>query len=606
MVLTYPMTKRFFAPVLPCLAGIAATLLIGGSPAMAASATPATHPNVVILLIDDMGYGDISAHGNPYLQTPNLDALRADSARFTDFHVTPMCSPSRGQLLTGRCNLVNAASSVNSGRHLLRPDFPTMADIFRDQGYATGIFGKWHLGDSYPYRPIDRGFDTSVSFSGSSLGTARDYWGNDGFDDTLLRNGVSEKMPGYVPDVFQREAEAWMLKQKKEGRPFFCYLPSIIMHGPEFVTEEMMAPYKKYGKTRARLYAYLKHYDDNLAELLKFLKENGLDDNTILVFFSDNGGVSALTEVWNAGMRGCKKQLYEGGHHVPLFVNWAKGGIKPRDIGGLTDVVDLFPTLMDLCDLHPTKKPVFDGISLASVLRGADADSLNDRSLVVQYSTHTGSHGKAEKNAPRYGDAAVLWRNWRLVHGKELYDLSSDPGQKNNLMASRPDIAKKLQEMYKNWWDKMEPDKVPIQEVVVGSPHQNPVPLDISEWEDTWIDFSNSVRSGEPANGRWHVRVDRPGKYRFTLRRWPEMTHLPMRAATPSTGWPYVDGKSLPVHSVTLKVGDQEVTRPVGPEDQSVDITLDLIAGSTTLQTWMRDEQGKDLAGVYYVDVEKL
>jgi hypothetical protein len=173
-------------------------------------------------------------------------------------------------------------------------------------------------------------------------------------------------------------------------------------------------------------------------------------------------------------------------------------------------------------------------------------------------------------------------------------------------MASRPDIAKKLQEMYKNWWDKMEPDKVPIQEVVVGSPHQNPVPLDISEWEDTWIDFSNSVRSGEPANGRWHVRVDRPGKYRFTLRRWPEMTHLPMRAATPSTGWPYVDGKSLPVHSVTLKVGDQEVTRPVGPEDQSVDITLDLTAGSTTLQTWMRDEQGKDLAGVYYVDVEKL
>lgn len=554
-----------------------------------------------------MGYGDISAHGNPYLSTPNLDALRADSARFSEFHVAPMCSPTRGQLLTGRYNLVNGASSVNCGRHLLRPDFPTMANIFKDQGYATGIFGKWHLGDSYPYRPFDRGFETSVSFPGSSLGTARDHWGNNGFDDILLRNGVPEKCTGYVPDVFQREAEAWMLKQKKEGRPFFCYLPSIIMHGPEFVTEEMKAPYKKYGEDRSRLYAYLKHYDDNLAVFLKFLKENGLYDNTILVFFSDNGGVDLLTDVWNAGMRGSKKQLYEGGHRVPLFVSWPDGGIKNKDITGLTDVVDLFPTLLDLCDLHPANKPAFDGISLAPFLRGADSGSLKDRSLVVQYSTHTkGGPGKPEKNAPHYGDAAVLWRNWRLVHGKELYDLDKDPSQKINVIGSHPDIANQLLGNYKDWWNRMQPDKVPMQEVVIGSPHQNPVLLDISEWEDKWIDFSNSVRSGEPANGRWHIRVDHPGKYRFTLRRWPEVTHLPMRAAAPSTGWPYVEGKSLPVHSVTLNIGDQEVTRPVGPEDRAVDITLDLPAGSTTLQTWMRDGEGKDLAGVYYVDVEKL
>jgi len=574
---------------------------------MADQAFVSPHPNVVILLIDDMGYGDLSAHGNPCLQTPNLDTLRADSARFSDFHVAPMCSPTRGQLLTGRCNLVNAASSVNSGRHLLRTDFPTMADLFRSQGYATGLFGKWHLGDSYPYRPMDRGFDTTVSFPGSSLGTARDYWGNHGFDDTLLRNGVPEQFHGYTPDVFQREAESWILQQKKAGKPFFCYYPTIIQHGPEFVTEEMKAPFKQYGETRARLYAYLKHYDDLLAEFRRFLETNGLSDNTILVFLSDNGGVDVLTEVWNAGMRGCKKQLYEGGHRVPLFVRWPNGGIKPKDITGLTDVTDLFPTLLDLCDLHPAKRLAFDGISLAPILRGAESGSLADRTLVVQYSTHSkATPEKPEKNAPVYGDSCVLWHDWRLVSGKELYDLSKDPGQKNNVIQERPDIAGRLSEKYKTWWARMQPDKVPIQEVVIGSTHQNPVLLDISEWEDTWIDFSNSVRSGEPSNGHWHIRVDRPGTYRFTLRRWPEVTHLPMRAATPSTGWPYVEGKALPIHSVALKIGEQEIRRTVSAEDRAVVIPLELSAGSTILQTWMRDDRGKDLAGVYYVDVEKL
>jgi len=199
------------------------------------AAAPAGRPNVVIVITDDQGYGELSCHGNPVLRTPNLDRLHDESVRLVDFHVAPMCTPTRGQLMTGVDAFRNGAMNVSSGRSLLRPEFPTLGEMFRASGYATGLFGKWHLGDTYPYRPQDRGFDETLWFPSSHLGSVPDAWDNDYFNDRYIRNSRRTATRGYSTDMLFREAFSWMKRESEAGRPFFCYLAPAAAHQPHFV-----------------------------------------------------------------------------------------------------------------------------------------------------------------------------------------------------------------------------------------------------------------------------------------------------------------------------------------------------------------------------------
>src|SRR5688572_27815424 len=212
-----------------------------GSFPRAALAVP---PNVILVMTDDQGYGDLSAHGNPVLRTPHLDRLHAQSIRLTDFHVAPMCTPTRGQLLTGRDALANGAMNVSSGRTLLRRELPTMADIFAASGYQCGQFGKWHLGDNYPFRPHDRGFHEAIYYPSSHIGSAPDAWDNDYMDDVYLHKGRRREFKGYTTDVFFSEAMNWMRDEAAAKRPFFCYIATATAHGPLFVPERYRKPYQ--------------------------------------------------------------------------------------------------------------------------------------------------------------------------------------------------------------------------------------------------------------------------------------------------------------------------------------------------------------------------
>jgi len=205
------------------------------SNATVAAAEPPNRPNVILVMADDQGYGDLGCHGNPVLATPHLDRLYRESVRLTDFHVAPMCTPTRGQLLTGIDALRNGAMNVSSGRTLLRPELPTLADLLAAAGYRTGLFGKWHLGDNYPFRPQDRGFHTSLWFPSSHIGSVPDFWDNDYFDDTFLRDGRRERLSGYCTDVFFAEGIRWMQSQAAEHKPFLAYLPLNAPHSPHFV-----------------------------------------------------------------------------------------------------------------------------------------------------------------------------------------------------------------------------------------------------------------------------------------------------------------------------------------------------------------------------------
>jgi arylsulfatase A-like enzyme len=582
-------------------------------------------PNVIVLITDDQGYGDLSCHGNPVVRTPHLDRLHGESVRFTDFHAAPMCTPTRGQLMTGVDALRNGAMNVSSGRTLLRREFPTLPELLRGAGYATGHFGKWHLGDNHPYRPHDRGFDRAVWFPSSHIGAVPDFWQNHYLDDRYWENGARRQFSGYTTDVFFREAMSWMKGQRDAAKPFFCYLATAAPHGPHFV------PAKYREAVRLRLDAAQAHLpalppamrtnlmnflgmieniDENVGRLEDFLRQEGLRENTVLVYLTDNGSTMGH-RYFPAGMKGAKVTLWEGGHRVPLFVRWPAGELgAPRDVATLTHVQDLLPTVLELSGVPLPAGRRFDGLSLAPLLRGRTAD-WPDRKLVINYSRMpqaTDVAGPESQSIPRQDGAAVLWRRWRWLENRSLYDLASDSLQERDVAAQHPEVVAQLRAHLAAWWDGVKDRVNEPQRIAIGHPAESPTMLSACEWWDVFVDQQAQVRRGVRRNGVWHLEVTQPGDYEIELRRWPREAALPIAGGAP-TGphafgtWPA--GEALPIAAARLAVGGQERTAPVGAQDSAVRFVVPLQAGPVELQTWFLDGKGGPVVGAYYAYVAK-
>lgn len=563
-------------------------------------------PNVIIVLTDDQGYGDLSCHGHPFLKTPNLDRLHSQSIRLTDFHVAPMCTPTRGQLMTGVSALANGAMNVSSGRTMLRRELPTMADHFAAAGYATGIFGKWHLGDNHPFRPQDRGFHKAIWFPSSHIPSAPDVWNNDYFDPHLRsEKGTLEQFPGYCTDVYFSESMKWMRSQWERKKPFLAYVPLNAAHGPLFIHEHYRALFPNSPRAQASFMGMIVNIDENMGRLEQFLVSTGMRENTIVIFMTDNGGTAGVP-IWNAGMRGKKIELYEGGHRVPCFVRWPGGKIggaagSGKDVDELTQAQDILPTLMDLCGVSPVKPVKMDGLSLAGLLQGR-AGVLPERMILTQFS-------RMNAPIPQKDDAAVMWRKWRLVGGKELYDLRKDFGQQRNVIGENPEVARKMQAFYDQWWSEISPKVNELQAITIGSDAENPLMLSPADWADSFLDQGAQIRAGLERNGAWHVNVERAGKYRIELRRWAREADLALNAPSPSaklTDTTYPQGKALPIAKARLKIGDSQQAGPAISGSKQVSFEVDLKPGRTTLQTWLDDADGKPICGAYYVYVERM
>lgn len=553
-------------------------------------------PNVIIILADDQGYGDLSCHGNPVLKTPHLDRLHDESIRLTDFHVAPMCTPTRGQLLTGVDALRNGAMNVSSGRTLLRSQFPTMAEIFATNGYRTAIFGKWHLGDNYPYRPQDRGFQESIWFPSSHISSASDFWNNDYFDDVYWHNGVRRPFKGYCTDVFFSKAMDWMRDCSDDKKPFFCYLALNAAHGPLFVPEKYRRSYLNQKKSIASFFGMIANIDENIGLLETFLKEKGLRENTILIFMTDNGTATG-DSVYNAGMRGKKISLYDGGHRVPFFICWPGGKLqKPTDLSLLTEAQDVLPTVIDLCQLQKPRLQG-DGTSLAHVLRG-ESNAITDRMLVTQFS-------RMDKPVPWKGDATVMWNQWRLVANTELYDISTDPGQQRNVINEFPDIARKMRDHYQSWWKTVEPTINDFGPLHVGSEKENPAVLTPYDWRDVFLDQQAQIRR-KKQNGTWTLFVDQTGDYQVSVRRWPKESNLAITAAAPeykAVDGTYKSGDSFPIAAARAKIGAFDETSTVKAADKEIVFNVRLPRGRTDFQTWFLDSEGNEICGAYYAYV---
>ena len=573
-------------------AAIATSGLTVGYAAAGKKQSSVKRPNVILVMTDDQGHGDLACHGNPIIKTPWQDKLFAQSVRLTDFHVSPCCTPTRASLMTGNDAVRTGAWGTTWGRSLPRKDDMMMANAFAATGYKTGFFGKWHLGDNYPFRPEDRGFEEVVRHGGGGVGQTPDYWGNDYFDDTYYHNGKAEKYTGYCTDVWFDNAMGFI--EKNKDKPFFCYLPTNAPHSPYLVADKYKKPYAGNPKVPSvAFYAMLANFDENMGRLMAKLKSLGLVDNTILIFMTDNGtsGGIAGKKGYNSGMRGKKGSNYEGGHRVPCFIRWPEKGLKGgRDIGELSAHIDLLPTLIELCGLKVRKGVKFDGVSLAPLLTGA-VEKLGERSIVIQYS-------QTSTPPPKWG-SAVMSGKWRLVHGKELYDVRADPGQKTDLAARHPAIVERLRGDYERWWADVSKRFDETCDIIVGSDHENPARLTAFDWHTRTPWNQGHIRSGARCNGFWAVEVERDGTYEIALRRWPRELDKPISAAIKG-------GRAIPVQTARLKIGDVDETQKVPETAASSVFKVKLKAGKTRLQTWFMDSRNKALCGAYYVYVRRF
>jgi len=539
-------------------------------------------PNVILIMTDDQGYGDLGCHGSPYVNTPTLDKLFEESVHFTDFHVDPCCSPTRSALMTGCYSSRAGVWHTIGGRSLLKEGMTTIADLFGANGYETGIFGKWHLGENYPFRPQDRGFKEVLVHGGGGVGSNPGYWGNDYYDDTFVHNGRFEKYEGYCNTVWFTEAVKYI--RKNRDKPFFCYVSTNVPHAPLRVDEKYVEPYKDQVSDRlAHYYGMVSKIDEDLAMLLQEVKEMGIEKNTILVFMTDNGpcpwfgGIvidfetGFVTEGYSAGMRGGKIWGYENAHRVPFFIRWPKGGIGGgKDIEALSAHIDLMPTLIDLCKLKTPDSLEYDGQSLAPLLNG-EIDSWTDRTLFV--------HNQRVEYPVKDKEYQVMTEKWRLVKrdNDELYDIIADPWQRENIAGQHPDIVKDLYSRYEKWWEETSTDFDKYAEIYIGTEYENPVTL-----------YSHDAHS---RNGKkiWVLNVARNGKYEVRLNRWPEESGK--RIVENGVG-----DKEIAIISASLKVGNIDLTQEITKDMTSAKFVVNLKAGTTCLETSLNlKDDGKTL-----------
>jgi arylsulfatase A-like enzyme len=424
-------------------------------------------PNIIFILTDDQGYGDLSCHGNPVLKTPNIDRFHDEGVRFTDFQVSPTCAPCRAALLTGRHEFRNGVTHTINERERLAPDAATLAEVLKSAGYTTGIFGKWHLGDEPDRRPDKRGFDEMFIHGAGGIGqsypgSCGDAPGNTNFSPVILHNGKFEKTNGYCTDVFFSQAMQW-IERVKGKQPFYAHIATNAPHAPLDVRPEDLARYAgKVPDMTASFFGMIANIDDNTGRLLAKLSEWNLERDTLVIFMNDNGGTVGV-KLFNAGMRGQKGTPWQGGIRAASFWRWP-GTIKPGDVDALAGNIDFLPTLAEIAGASLTEKvkAQIEGRSLVPLLENPQAP-WPERTLV----THVGRWSHQGAAEAKYWGCAIRNSRWKLVSDDpkghkawQLFDLKADPGEKQDVAAANAAIVSELDSAYDAWWTSVQPQLV--------------------------------------------------------------------------------------------------------------------------------------------------
>ena len=535
-------------------------------------------PNIILVMTDDQGWGQVGSHGNEMISTPHLDRLASESVEFTRFYVSPVCAPTRASLMTGRYNYRTGVVDTYLGRAMMHGDEVTLAEMLGDAGYRTGIFGKWHLGDTYPLRAGDQGFQETLIHKGGGIGQPSDPPETSYFDPILQHNGEQKQFQGYCTDIFFDAAMRFV--DLNRDQPFFIYIPTNAPHSPYDVPDSYIEPYAAKGLNDkdARIYGMITNIDDNMGKLAAKLDELELAANTILIFMTDNG---PTTQRFTAGLRAQKTSTYDGGIRVPFFLRWPSE-LQAAKVDRVGAHIDVAPTLLDAARVGAAASVEFDGVSLMPLLRG-DSAGWPERTIFIQ--SHRG-------NEPQlYRNFAAVSQKYKLVQPLsfstpappdtplQLYDLESDPGEQNDLAAAQPGELARLKKQYEDWFEDVSASRgYDPPKIFIGTEYENPVILTRQDWRmvgrDGWEDGYL---------GYWEVDVKSAGKYdvrfRFT--------------------------KQERAGRAEFKLGDVELSKPFTREAESVTFS-DVVLESGPARLDARLVRGGKMVGVNYVDVSKL
>ncbi len=562
-------------------------------------------PNVVLIMTDDQGYGDLGVTSNPIIQTPNIDAMAKRSASMQYFYVCPVCAPTRACLMTGRYNYRTRCIDTYIGRAMMDPNEVTIAEILREAGYATGIFGKWHLGDNYPMRPIDQGFETALVHRGGGIGQPSDPPGGEGkyTDAILFENGHKVHTEGYCTDVYFDHACSWMEDCHENNRPFFAYIPTNAPHGPfHDVPEEEYEYYKDKDLSndqfpqeeghplpddtnedrRARIFAMITNIDNNVGKLFKKLDNLGITENTLVIFLLDNGPNGRR---YVAGMRGSKSSVYEGGIRSPIFLHWPSVLEAGRTSDQVSAHIDLLPTILDACQVEKPADLKLDGKSILPLLKEQPSE-WKDRTIYIQ--SHRGD------KPVMYHNFAARSQDWKLVHASgfgresfegdpqlELYDMKNDPLETQNVAEEHPDIVEKMKNEYEDWFHDVSStrsDNYAPPRIYIGTPYENPVVLTRQDWRHI-----KGRPWGQNSNGYWKLYAPEAGQYNIHLR------------------FPSNEEKL----NIKLEVGDQTLTRSVSDnKTECVFQAIPLKKGNLRLKADLRSPD--DTRGPWQVEVRRI
>lgn len=497
-----------------------------------ANAQTKTRPNIILIITDDQGYGDIGFHGNPDIKTPVLDMLAKNSTRFTSFYVSPVCAPTRASLLTGRYSLRTGVHDTYNGGAIMATEEITLAELLKGAGYKTSVIGKWHLGDNYPFRPMDQGFEESLVHNGGGIGQAGDiynYYKRDSsyFNPILLKNGEPIETVGYCSDVFA-DAAIQFLEVNQKNR-FFLYLAFNAPHEPLQVPKKYYEMYKglqidsaNYKNLKAfpkmsdknqedarKVYSMISNIDDNLGRLFKKLEQLKLDSNTLIIFMTDNGPQQLR---YKAGLSGIKGSVYEGGVKVPFYMKMPGTIDKDKEINIPAAHYDVLPTLAELCRFKVPAGIKIDGKSLMPLLQKKEI-IWKERAMIFNW-----ARGYPEP----YRNIAVRKGKYKMVGmceetaapvSLELYNLEDDPFELRNISKANSGKLNELKLEFDNWYKEIiQSPRLVAQAAIIGTKHENPTILnrnDCMGYGGVWEEDKDK--------GYWEIALQKSGKFDFTI-----------------------------------------------------------------------------------------
>lgn len=541
----------------------------------------ASGPNVLVVLIDNHSYFELSRNDHQIVKTPRIDRLAEEGVSFSNFYAPPFCSPSRTALLTGRYALRAGVHNTIGGVSILNKNEKTIANFLKEAGYKTGVFGKWHLGNTYPYAPKFRGFDEVFIHGGGGMSQLEDYYGNNHMNATYEHNGQYVKSRGYSTDVLFDQGIDFITRNREE--PFFCFISTPAVHFPTLKHPENTKRLLDRGVPDSKnmaIYSMIENVDDNVGRLLDYINEIGLKENTLVIVASDQGVNDRGAAVHRTGEFIDRGVQYDEKHQVYCMIQYPQLTDKnPGQIDELAGIVDITPTILDICGLDIIDN--LDGQSLKPLL-ARSGNWNNERELIIQC--------PRKRERKKWENVSIKYQNWRFVDGNQLYNVNRDRGQKVNIIDDHPELVQKFNKSYEKFWNSLAPAKELVSPHILGSTKAPAVRLNGMDWYSGGAPWHQGNLDEKTHQGKWLVEIEHDGRYSFELRRYPREASKPIGAT-----------------NAAIKIGRSKIEVELDLLDKKAILEMELKKGKYDLQTFFKDDTSPhENWGAYYVYVNYL